>query len=99
MILRGRIDGAVTDFETTDDCRGEHMFDDGKLCRKRVAFDTHAGYPVCGGATQLYYAAMCVDLSLRFPSPVSGKLTPVSPPGSTRTRAATLRSVARFARD
>ncbi|GAA5941972.1 hypothetical protein JCM3775_004303 [Rhodotorula graminis] len=58
MILRGRIDGAVTDFETTSDCRGEHMFDDGKTCRTRVAFDTHAGYPVCGGQTQLYYAAM-----------------------------------------
>ncbi|GAA5907888.1 hypothetical protein JCM8208_001977 [Rhodotorula glutinis] len=58
MILRGRIDGAVTDFETTSDCRGEHMFDDGKLCRTRVAFDTNAGYPVCGGRAQLYYAAM-----------------------------------------
>jgi len=60
MILRGRIDGAVTDFETTSDCRGEHMFDDGKLCRTRVAFDTMAGYPVCGGRAQLFYSAMCV---------------------------------------
>ncbi|BGP41395.1 hypothetical protein JCM10449v2_005373 [Rhodotorula kratochvilovae] len=58
MILRGRIDGAVTDFDTTDDCRGEHMFDDGKLCRNRVAMDTQAGHEVCGGRTQVFYGPM-----------------------------------------
>ncbi|GAA6057221.1 hypothetical protein JCM3770_003268 [Rhodotorula araucariae] len=60
MILRGRIDGAVTDFDTTDDCRGEHMFDDGKLCRTRVALDTHSGYEVCGGRAQVFYRSMFI---------------------------------------
>ncbi|GAA5972117.1 hypothetical protein JCM11641_002504 [Rhodosporidiobolus odoratus] len=53
MLLRGRVDGAVRDFATTDDCRGELMFDDGKLCRQRVIQDTNVDTPVCGNVAQL----------------------------------------------
>ncbi|GAA5982904.1 hypothetical protein JCM11641_002622 [Rhodosporidiobolus odoratus] len=45
IILRDRIDGAVRDFATTEDCRGEQAFDDGKLCRNRIPFDTSVEMP------------------------------------------------------
>ncbi|GAA6034710.1 hypothetical protein JCM8097_001134 [Rhodosporidiobolus ruineniae] len=48
MILRDRIDGAVIDYATTNDCRGEAAFDDSKRCRNRIARDT-LDLPVCGG--------------------------------------------------
>ncbi|GAA6034739.1 hypothetical protein JCM8097_001146 [Rhodosporidiobolus ruineniae] len=54
IILRDRNDGAVVDYTSTDDCRGEQVFDDGKLCRNRIVGDT-ALQPVCGGKARLKY--------------------------------------------
>ncbi|GAA6015776.1 hypothetical protein JCM10207_008791 [Rhodosporidiobolus poonsookiae] len=53
MLLRGRIDGATKDFLTTDDCRGDMLFDDGKLCRQRIISDTNVEMPVCGNEAQV----------------------------------------------
>ncbi|BGP17653.1 hypothetical protein JCM10213_001306 [Rhodosporidiobolus nylandii] len=55
MLLRGRIDGAIRDYRETDDCRGDRLFDDGKLCRQRIVTDTDADEPVCGGAASLMF--------------------------------------------
>ncbi|GAA5993638.1 hypothetical protein JCM10908_000655 [Rhodotorula pacifica] len=55
MILRDRNDGAVRDRETTDDCRHEHAFDDGRLCRDRINMDTNTEEHVCGNAAQVDY--------------------------------------------
>ncbi|GAA5879961.1 hypothetical protein JCM8547_008601 [Rhodosporidiobolus lusitaniae] len=54
IILHGRLDGAVNNFDTTDDCRGEHMFMDNKSCRTRVGHDTtlEPAPPVCGGKVE-----------------------------------------------
>ncbi|GAA6015763.1 hypothetical protein JCM10207_008788 [Rhodosporidiobolus poonsookiae] len=54
MLLRNRIDGAVLDYETTDDCRGDMLFDDGKRCRTRIRTDT-LKQPVCGGNTAVHF--------------------------------------------
>ncbi|GAA5881802.1 hypothetical protein JCM3774_001285 [Rhodotorula dairenensis] len=58
MILRNRNDGAVRDRETTDDCRHEQAFDDGKLCRDRINVDTNYEEHVCGNAAQVGYVLM-----------------------------------------
>ncbi|GAA6015772.1 hypothetical protein JCM10207_008790 [Rhodosporidiobolus poonsookiae] len=54
MLLRDRTDGAVVDYETTDDCRADQLFDDGKHCRLRINDDT-LKMPVCGGKTALRF--------------------------------------------
>lgn len=58
MILRNRNDGAVKDYATTDDCRGEHLINDGKLCRNRLTVDTNIEEHVCGNAAQVAWSLM-----------------------------------------
>lgn len=58
MILRDRNDGAVRDYASTDDCRREQAFDDGKLCRDRINMDTNVEENVCGNAAQVAYRLM-----------------------------------------
>ncbi|GAA5867937.1 hypothetical protein JCM8547_003419 [Rhodosporidiobolus lusitaniae] len=53
MLLHGRLDGAVTDYLETDDCRGDQLFDDGKGCRERIFADTNTQERVCGGLANL----------------------------------------------
>ncbi|GAA5825057.1 hypothetical protein JCM11251_006079 [Rhodosporidiobolus azoricus] len=55
MLLRGRVDGAVQDYLLTDDCRGDMLFDDGKLCRQRVTTDTDEQNEVCRGLASLIF--------------------------------------------
>ncbi|GAA6034707.1 hypothetical protein JCM8097_001133 [Rhodosporidiobolus ruineniae] len=65
IILRDRLDGATVDYLTTTDCRGDHMFAEGKTCRIRVPEDTGLlppGVPdICGGRVQIRYVHRWAD--------------------------------------
>lgn len=67
MLLRGRLDGAVTDYrENTLECAGELMYDDrweGKhICMAKVWTDSNKQEPVCGGEAIVAYQERCVCL-------------------------------------
>lgn len=66
IILRNRADGAVWNPEVSAQCRGDHMFDDGKACRHWIVDDSHSPHlaePVCGGNVRMmHHEVTCVVL-------------------------------------